>query len=218
MLGDQALARWTGRGLLLGWGLGAVLLGRLAFDLGRLHPVMALAVGGFYLGFLVVVGLNARSLARGEASAQRPTRGRRVALGLAVPLALLASGLDCMGLELSGCTTTCGVLMRGVGPAIALLVGLHAVTGVRAWLPVSLLGSFALLVPNCVCRNPVNRWWIDLLGQSPACFAASFGVLLLAIAALASGRRVLPSLLLAWGVVTAQLAFWIGHHYYQFPW
>lgn len=218
MWGEQLHARWIGRGLLVGWGLGAVLLGRLTFDLGRLHPVMAIAVGGFYLGWLVVLGANARSLARGQAPARRPGRSTRMALGLAVPLALLAAGLDCMGLELAGCTTTCGVLMRGVGPLLALLVGLHALTGVRVWLSAGLVGSFALLVPNCVCGNPVNRWWIDQIGRSPACFAASFAVLLLAVSALASGRRVALALGLAWGVVVAQIAFWVGHHYYHFPW
>jgi hypothetical protein len=75
-----------------------------------------------------------------------------------------------------------------------------------------------LLIPNCVCRNPVNRWWIDLLGQSPACFAGGFAVLLTSASALASGRRVLAALALSWSIVATLLAFWIGHHYYRFPW
>ena len=212
------LTRGTGWLLVVGLVLGSVLLGRLTFDLGRLHVSMALVVGGFYAGFLYVVGANAFGLARGIAPAAQPGRPARLALGLAVPLALLSSGLDCMGLELAGCTTSCAVLLRGIAPLLSVLVVMHAVTGAGLWLSGGLLGSFALLYPNCVCRNPVNRWWIDLIEQSPACFAASFAVLLVAGSALASGRRVVPALVLCWGVVAAQLAFWVGHHYFRFPW
>lgn len=202
----------------LGFALAATLLGRLTFDLGRLHVAIAVCVGGFYLGFLVVVGSNVLGLARETPPGPRLPSGRRWALVLAVPVALLASVLDCMGLEFDSCTTACGFLMHFAAPAVAVLFVLHAVTGARGWVLGATAVALGLMVPNCVCRNPVNRGWIDLLGRSPACFASSVAVVLLAGTTLVARRRVRLALALAWGVVAAELAFWIGHHYFHVPW
>ena len=198
--------------------LGAALLGRLVHDLGRLNAAIAVCVGLFYAGFLVVVGSNVRALVRGSASGPAPGKATSVALALAVPVSMLGSTLDCMGLDFDGCTRTCGFLTRAVAPAVAVLAILFAWTEARALALLAAIGALALLYPNCVCRNPVNRWWMDLLGRSPACYAAAFAVFLIATTALAGRRFVRPAVILAWGVVAAQLAFWIGHHYYHVPW
>jgi hypothetical protein len=208
----------------LGWlalvelALGATLLGRLVCDLGRLNAAIAVCVGLFYAGFLVVTAANVLALVRGSASGAAPGKGVRLAFALAVPVSLLGSTLDCMGLDFDGCTRTCAFLTRAVVPGVAVLAILFAWTEARALALLAALGALALLYPNCVCRNPVNRWWIGLLGRSPACYAAAFAVLLIATTALTGRRLVRPALLLAWGVVAAQLAFWIGHHYFHVPW
>ena len=202
----------------LGFGVAIVLLGRLTLDLGRLHAAIAICIGGFYLGFLLVVGSNVLELVRGEAPGPELRRGSRWSLAIAVPIALLGSVLDCMGLGFEGCTPTCAFLMHVVAPIVAAAFLLHAATGARVWVLLAVLAALALMVPNCVCRNPVNRGWIELLGQSPACYASSVAVILLAGTTLAARRRVRLALALAWGVVTAELAFWIGHHYFHVPW
>ncbi len=208
----------------LGWlalvelALGAGLLGRLVFDLGRLNAAIAICVGVFYAGFLAVTAANVQALVRGSASGPAPGKPMRFALALAIPVSLLGSTLDCMGLDFDGCTQVCGFLTRAVAPAVAVLAILFAWTEARALAFLAALGALALLYPNCVCRNPVNRWWIDLLGRSPACYTSAFAVFLIASTALAGRRLVRPAVFLAWGVVAAQLAFWIGHHHFHVPW
>ena len=78
--------------------------------------------------------------------------------------------------------------------------------------------ALGFFVPNCTCRNPVNAWWIASLGRSPACYVSGVGVFLIASTALVTRRRVVSAALLAWGVVAATLAFWVGHHYFNVPW
>lgn len=196
----------------------SVLLGRLTLDLSALAVVLAIAIWGFYLGFLAVAGANtALALRRSRSTRELGTRAR-LALALAVPCAYLASVLDCMGLSFHGCTSACSVLTRGVAPVVGGLVVLYGFTAKQGFLVGALALSFGLLVPNCVCYNPVNAFWIDLWGRSPACFGGSFGVTLLAISALHTRRFVVPSLVLAWGVVIAMLAFFVGHHYFDYPW
>lgn len=201
-----------------GFLLAAMLLGKLAFDLGRLHAAIAAAVGGFYLGFLAIAGRNVLDLARGIPAGALLHARARWSLAVVVPLALLGSVLDCMGLGFESCAAMCGFLMRVAGPATSVLFLVHAVSGVRSALLAAGAISLSLLVPNRVCRNPVNRGWMELLGQSPACYASSFAVILLAGAALMSRRRIVSALLLAWGVVAAEIAFWIGHHDFRVPW
>jgi hypothetical protein len=195
-----------------------VVLGRLTFDLGRLHIALALSVGGFYLGFLWIVGTNVSALLRGGVAVEQPTRLLRWSLALAVPVAFLAAAMDCMGLSFSGCTPVCEFLMQAVAPATAACTLLFAATGARGWILAANLLALGFFVPNCTCSNPVNRWWIASLDRSPACYVSGVGVFLIASTALVARRRFVPAALLAWGVVTATLAFWIGHHYFHVPW
>lgn len=207
-----------GKLLLVGTLAAAVLLGRMTFDLARLDPIIAVVISGSYLGFLAVAGTQTSHALRGSPAPGELGRGGRLALALAIPIAYLASVLDCMGLSFSGCTAACSVLTRGVAPAVGAMVVVHAVKGQHGFLVGAFALSFGLLVPNCVCYNPANRFWIDLWGWSPACFGGSFGVTVLAVAALHTRRLIVPSLVLAWGAVLAMLAFWIGHHYFDYPW
>jgi hypothetical protein len=169
-------------------------------------------------GFLWIVGANAVALLRGEESAATLPRSRLWLLALAVPVAFLAAAMDCMGLSFVGCTSACGFLMHYAAPATALCTLLFAATGARGWLFAANLLALAFFVPNCTCSNPVNRGWIESLGRSPACFASAVGVFLLASTTLVTGRKTLLATLLAWGVVATTLAFFVGHHYFHFPW
>jgi hypothetical protein len=196
----------------------AVVLARLTFDLGRLHVAIALCVGAFYLGFLWVVGANVASMLRGEEAGAEPSKALRWSLALTVPIAFLAAAMDCMGLSFVGCTSACGVLMHFAAPATAACTLLFVATGARGWVLAASLLALGFFVPNCTCRNPVNRWWMDLLGRSPACYASGVAVFLIASTALVTRRRIVPAALLAWGVVATTLAFWIGHHYFHVPW
>jgi hypothetical protein len=208
----------------LGWLTGvvfacaALVLARLTFDLGRLHLAIALCVGLFYLGFLWVVGANVASLLRAQEAGAEPSNALRWSLALTVPLAFLAAAMDCMGLSFAGCTSACGLLMHFGAPATAAGTLLFAATGARGWILASNLLALGFFVPNCTCRNPVNRWWMDLFGRSPACYASGVAVFLIASTALATRRRLVPAALLAWGVVASTFAFWIGHHYFDWPW
>jgi len=211
---SPALAWLTG----LVFAIAAVVIGKLALDLGRLNAVIGICVWGFYLGFLCVVGANVAALVCRTEPCAEVARPARWALAAAVPISFLAAAMDCMGLEFVGCTSACGFLMHWAAPATALCTLLLAASGTRGWMLASNLLALAFFVPNCTCSNPVNRGWIELLGRSPACYASGVGVFLLASTTLVTGRRVLPALLLAWGVVVTTLAFWIGHHYFHVPW
>lgn len=201
-----------------GFALAILLVGRLVIDLARLHIALAVCMQAFYGCFLAVVGINVFHLIRGAAPGPELTPLRRWALAFAVPVALLASVFDCMGLDFVGCTPTCGFLMHVVAPVVSGLVLLYALTGMPIAIAAASLCALGLAFPNCVCRNPVNRWWLQNLEQSPACYASSLGVFLIASTTLVTRRRVGIALATAWAAITAQLGFWIGHHYFHVPW
>jgi hypothetical protein len=203
---------------LVGLALASIVLGRLVYDFYRVHAVIGVCVGLFYVGFLAVVGPSVWSLLRGAPPAHPIRASQRLALALAVPIALLAAVLDCMGLDFIGCTQMCEAQMRGVAPAVSVLILLYAITGWNVWIACAGAAALALLAPNCVCRNPINRGWIALLGKSPACYASGFSVFLLSSTALVTRRNVARSLALAWGIVVVGLLFWYGHHYHKIPW
>ena len=208
------------QGWLLALGLlpAAVLLGRLAWDLGGLGPWLALLVWIFYASFLVLGSAHALAALQGQQADAPLSTARRVVLGAVIPVALLASTLDCMGLAFVGCTSTCGFLMQIWAPLVGVLAIAHVLTGRRAILVLTNAAIFPFVVPNCLCSNPINRPWIELLGQSPACYAGSFGVSLLALGALRSGRWTVPSIAVTWLATLAMLAFFVGHHFYDYPW
>jgi len=207
-------------GVLLTLGLlpAAVLLLRLTLDLGALGVALAIPIWIFFLGFLALAGTHAVLTLRGRASPEPAGPRARLALVLVVPVAFLASILDCMGLEFTGCTAVCGFLMRIWTPLVTLVVLAFAVTGASVLLTAASAATLLFVVPNCVCYNPINGPWIDLLGKSPACYAGSFGVTLVALGALRTARLVGPSIALCWLATLAMLAFFAGHHFYDYPW
>ena len=196
----------------------AILLGRLTWDLGSLGVLLAIPIWIFYLGFLALASAHAILTARGAVREEPRGAGVRYGLALVVPVAFLASILDCMGLEFTGCTASCTFLMQIWAPLIGLGALSFAVTGVTGLLTALSAAALLFVIPNCVCYNPINGPWIDLLGKSPACYAGSFGVTLVALGALRTGRLALPSLLLTWLATLAMLAFFVGHHFYDYPW
>lgn len=205
---------------LLGLGLSAaaVLVVRLALDFTRLAPAIGAVVWVFALAFLALVGSQVVLAWRGGAGPGALPVRTRIGLCAAVPCALAGSQLDCMGTLFSGCTPACHALSTLVAPAVALAVLVHAAFALRGAALASLALALPLLVPNCTCRNPVNAFWIDALGRSPACYASSFAVTLLVAAALWTRRLVAPSLVLAWGTVAILTVFFVGHHVYGWPW
>jgi hypothetical protein len=133
------------------------------------------------------------------------------ALQAAVPLSFLASALGCTGLEWQGCTVFCTAVKLGWPPLLAILMWR------RAWFWTVALAAVAVL-PHCVCRNPVNNWWIDHLGASPLCYAWGLAVTVIAVRTLAGRRNPLLPLLACYGVIAGATAFFIGHFYFRFPW
>ncbi len=195
-----------------------VLIGRIVIDLGALHVAIAVCVTIYYVGFLLVVGSNVRHLLRGDAPGPELATRTRWAFAALVPMSLVGSMLDCMGLSFAGCTPVCAFDMHFVAPTVSACVALHVATNRFGWLLAALPVALVLAYPNCCCENPANDWWIELLGRSPACFASSLGVFLIAATTLATRRNVIPALLLASGVTVTELLFWIGHHYFHVPW
>ncbi len=196
----------------------AVILGRLVFDFRGLDLVYAIPLWAYYLGVLAVGTTHAVSAVRRHASRGGLGQGQRVALALAVPVGLTASIMDCMGLQFRGCTTTCNMLVQVAAPVLSGLVLLQLATGRRGLLTAASGFLLVFLVPNCICYNPVNGPWIDLLGKSPACFAGSIAVTLLALGALRTGRMAGASIAIVWLTNATMLAFFVGHHYYRVPW
>ena len=203
--------------LTLAFLLAAGLLLRLALDLGRRDALFGLVVWGFYACFL---GLLLAQLALAWRGSPGPplARAGRIALALAVPVALLGSVLDCMGLSFQGCSPVCTFLTTVLAPLVGVLALLHGLTAGDGWIFGASLLSFGLLVPNCECYNPVNAFWIDAIGRSPACFVSGFTVTLVASSALVTRRFTRASLLLAWGTIAVLLTFFVGHHYFHWPW
>jgi hypothetical protein len=142
----------------------------------------------------------------------------QIALVFAIPGAFLAASLGCGGLHFQGCTTVCSFLMKGWFPLISIVSITYVLTKWKGLLLALTPMSFVFLVPNCICYNPFNAWWIDLLGKSPACFGLSFAVSIIAVSALRTERHLGLSMALCWFANGGTLLFFVGHHYYSVPW
>ncbi|HVF90682.1 MAG TPA: hypothetical protein VNH22_11495 [Blastocatellia bacterium] len=197
--------------------LAAFLLFRFAIDFSaQMSPLIA---GPFWLLALATLLVAGANLAQGSRYRHRGLAERaRPYLLWAIPLGFIASSLDCMGLTLWGCTRGCSVIKLGIIPAIALTCAAYN-RGRRPWMLTAIVAlSFAALVPHCLCYNAGNGWWIDRLGASPVCYVWGFAVTLVAVAALRTGALILPSLALCASIVGGSLAFFVGHHFFHFPW
>ena len=165
---------------------------------------------------LLVVILNLRG-GRGKAAVDltKPVRGLLFAT---IPLGFLGSTLDCSGLAPAGCTPYCTLIKLGLIPLLALICLLGFFRPSGGLLILLTLLSFATLVPHCVCTNVGNGWWIGRLGASPMCYVWGFTVTLIAVGALWRGRLAVSSLLVNAAIIGGAAAFFVGHHFFHFPW
>lgn len=203
--------------LCVGTLVSAALLGRFAIDFGTWMPSW-LAVPAWLLvaATLYVAGRNAFRRPTGKPALLAPWA--RGALFAAVPLGFVGSSLDCMGLSLGGCTTTCSLLKIVWFPILLLACGTALLTGKRQVLTAVVALSFVSLVPHCICRNPVNAWWMDRLGSSPMCLGWGFVASIVALGALVQRSHVRAALGVSGAITGGTMAFFVGHHYFRFPW
>lgn len=198
--------------------IAAILLARFAIDFGAGTNV-ALA-GAFWLLVACALSVAVANLAgsRKTTTEQPLSRASQAALLAAIPLAFMASSLDCTGLELMGCSSYCTFIKLAWIPLIAFACAAYFFTG-RRWL-LTALAVMALvpLAPHCVCYNVANAWWIDRLGASPVCYAWGLIVSVIAIGALGYGRNALASLAVCFTIIAGAVGFFITHHYFHFPW
>lgn len=204
--------------------IAAVLLVRFTIDFYiEMSWWLALPFSLLVAAALAVICLNLRAMMSGEASARLATLATvstklRAALLLTVPLAFLASTLDCSGLEPRGCTPFCSLIKLVWIPLIGVVCAVY-VFKPQDWLLV-LIGLQALvtLLPHCVCTNVGNGWWIARLGSSPMCYVWGFTVYVISATAIKSGRLPLLSLAVNAAIIGGALTFFISHHYFHFPW
>jgi hypothetical protein len=210
--------------LAIGLGVATILLARFAYDFARrMHPL--LGIPGALLAMGAIVACGATMFGK---SGESPRDKRIVAASLfAIPCGFIASALDCAGLSIEGCgwgvreVAFCTIVKVGILPAMLVLGTAWAITKRRWILGLVVIVGMVTLVPHCVCRNPVNVWWIETLGASPMCFGWGFVNTVLSVGVL-SGRGRRAGMLLSLGVSYASaggsFAFFIGHHYFHFPW
>ena len=206
--------------LLTGLMAASALLAAATYDFAVQFRWLAIGPATLFAAILSVAIRNTLAVARSGASVTLPKPSQRALLVFAIPAGFLASSLGCMGMELAGCTPTCNTLTRGAIPLtlVAAIAYMFAPRG-RGWLLLLLTCvSLLFLIPNCRCDNVINHRWINLLGQSPACFSLGVTIAMTSVAALSTGRRVWFSAGLAWAAVGACFSFFIAHHMFHFPW
>src|SRR5205085_7058073 len=204
------------------WVVAAILLGRFAIDFAAEMPGwLAAPFALLVIVTLVVAAMNilaaggAGRFARGGA---KPAPVVSSLLLLAVPLGFVAASLDCTGLSLAGCTPYCTFIKAVWIPALAAGCVGYAVRRSPGLLSLILLMSFVPLVPHCSCFNVGNGWWIEHVGASPTCYAWGFAASLVALGALGAKKREWLSLLVNGAIIGGATTFFVGHHYFHFPW
>lgn len=191
----------------------AILLVRFAYDFSTEFPLLALP---FCLLVALTLGLTVLN-ARERAVEPRVGITSYGLLAL-VPLAFVASSLGCTGLAAAGCTPFCTFIKLVWIPLVAGACVAYAITRHTAALVAVAAMALVPLVPHCDCYNAANGWWIDTIGASPVCYAWGTAVSALAVSSLRSERRSVASLALAGAIVGGALTFFVGHHYFRFPW
>lgn len=207
-------------GLLMGvaFAAGLIIVTRGTYDFSQLYPFLPLPAWLFFLWTVGLIAVNIFSGFSFSESQAKVSHAVRVALVLAIPAAFLAAALDCMGIELKGCTPVCRFLIRTWSPLVAAVAVAYLFSARRWLLLVLALMTFVYLVPNCRCSNPMNGWWLAHFHRSPACFGVSYWVSLIALGALLWRRFAVASAVTCWIINLALFAFFIGHHYYHIPW
>ncbi|MEK6284120.1 MAG: hypothetical protein AABO57_00090 [Acidobacteriota bacterium] len=212
---SDRLQQWL---LRAGLAIGAILLIRFAIDFSD-GTIWWLAAP-FWLLVIATLGVGIANVF-GASKPETPRESRsepRALLLAAIPLALLASSLDCMGLSLRGCSPFCTFIKLAWIPLIAAVCAIYFFKSGQGWLTAIAAMSFVPLVPHCVCYNVGNAWWIDRLGASPLCYGWGFVVSVIALSALRSGAHFRLSLALCFTVSSGAIGFFVAHHYFQFPW
>jgi len=225
------LQQWA---LVFGLCVAAVLLVRFALDL-TAEADLYLAVP-FWLLVFTSLSVPAAALLRPNGGGSTAAPGRWSGLLLAaIPLGFVSSSLDCTGLSAQGCSRFCTFVKVVWIPLIAITALATYLTVARGQpnkagendrryrvgtaLGLALTAmSFLPLLPHCVCYNAGNGWWIDRLGASPTCYAWGFATSLVALSALSRGKLTRLSALVCAAIITGGMAFFIGHHYFRFPW
>jgi hypothetical protein len=213
--------------LVVGLGLAALLLGKFAIDFLAQAPVLGVPFALLVLATLIVGATNLFKRSRIAGTRQdsdpktaEPARQSVVLVLLvaAIPLGFLASSLDCTGLSFSGCTHFCTLVKDIWVPMIALGGIAYLATRSRAVLLVMTGMSFLPLVPHCVCYNVANAWWIDHIGASPECYSWGLGVSVVALSSVTRGINHWISVVICYSIIAGASAFFVGHHYFHFPW
>jgi hypothetical protein len=203
--------------ILTGLFLSAFLLIKFAIDFSAETTILLALPFWLLVLAALAVGFSNLFVRQPSPSATHSKRSRLLLL-VAMPLAFLASSLDCSGLSLMGCSPYCTFIKTTWIPLIAIASGAYYFVA-RSWLLFLLsVMSFAALVPHCVCYNMGNGWWIERLGASPVCYAWGFVVSMISIGALLAARRALPSLIISGAIICGALGFFVAHHYFHFPW
>jgi len=204
--------------LISGLALSTVLLLKFALDFSEAYPALTAPFWGLVVSALGVGVANV--FAPGESKTPATAREERTQNGLlaTIPLGFLVSSLDCTGLAVTGCSPFCTFIKMLWTPLLAGVCLAYARARREIFLLAITAMSFVPLLPHCICYNAVNAWWIDRLGASPDCYAWGFVIGMLSVSALLKGARLWPSLIMGCGIIGGGLGFFIGHHYFHFPW
>ena len=175
-------------------------------------PFWLLVIAALGVGTFNILGAAPTDLA-----ADSNSKGRMLLLA-AIPLGFVASSLDCTGLSLQGCSPFCTFIKLVWIPLIAAVCLAYYRTHKPSWLTVIVEMSLVALIPHCVCYNVGNAWWIDRIGASPLCYGWGFVVSIIAVGALRRATNYWPSFAVSFTIIAGATAFFVSHHYFQFPW
>lgn len=216
----MGISSYTPHRLLLffGFTLCVVLLPKFAWDFSKAYPL--LAIPSWLLVGLALVVSAVNVFQRPETKIPYKTHESKLQAGLiaAIPLGFLAASLDCTGLAMRGCTAFCTFIKLFWIPLLAGVCLKYYYTQREVFLLAISGMSLVPIVPHCICANAVNAWWIDRLGASPECYAWGLTVSVLSVATLLRRVHLRLSLVLCYVIIGGALSFFVGHHYFHFPW
>jgi hypothetical protein len=217
--------------LVVGLGLAALLLGKFAIDFLAQDLLLGVPFTMLVLATLITGATNlfkrsspADDISRAVLSPKTTARvawrtaAAPILLVAGIPLGFLASSLDCTGLFLSGCSHFCTFVKDIWVPMIAFGGIGYLVTRRPSLLLVMTTMSFLPLVPHCVCYNVANAWWIDHVGASPECYSWGLAVSVISLSSMTRGVNRWLSVAVCYTIIAGASAFFIGHHYFHFPW
>lgn len=194
-----------------------LLLLKMAFDLISVSSMLSALMGAAIAFGLVLTILNILNQHDAHQNPSEKTKVENLLVAI-IPAALLSSALDCTGIYPVGCSVLCTIFKLVLIPSIFYMSYKYYLSRDTKWLMKIAILSFLLILPNCVCKNAVNIWWIDRIGASPACYGLGFFVSVVALASLFAKSRQWQSIALCYLVVIGELGFAIGHHLFHFPW